>query len=67
MQVLPQEHLSKAFKDRVADFESTCGFFTLYGALDTPIEEGADVSLVHANGGVWSSQCTVILGSGATA
>lgn len=30
-------------------------------------EEGADVSLVHANGGVWSSQCTVILGSGATA
>ena len=30
-------------------------------------EEGVDVSLVHANGGVWSSQCTVVLGSGATA
>lgn len=30
-------------------------------------EEGADVSLVHANGGVWSSQCTVLLGSAASA
>jgi len=30
-------------------------------------EAGADVSLVHANGGVWSSQCTVILGSETTA
>ncbi len=30
-------------------------------------EEGRDVSLVHGNGGVFSSQCTVVLGSGATA
>lgn len=30
-------------------------------------EVGRDVSLVHANGGVWSSQCTVVLGSGAAA
>jgi acetyl-CoA acetyltransferase len=30
-------------------------------------EEGRDVSLVHGNGGAWSSQCTVLLGSGATA
>jgi acetyl-CoA acetyltransferase len=29
--------------------------------------EGADVSLVHGNGGVWSSQCTVLLGSAASA
>lgn len=30
-------------------------------------EAGRDVSLVHGNGGVWSSQGTVVLGSGATA
>lgn len=30
-------------------------------------EVGRDVSLVHGNGGAWSSQCTVLLGSGATA
>jgi len=30
-------------------------------------EEGRDVSLVHGNGGAWSSQCTVVLGSSATA
>jgi all-trans-retinol 13,14-reductase len=37
--VLPREHVSKAFVSRVNDFESTNGFFTLYGKLDTPISK----------------------------
>jgi all-trans-retinol 13,14-reductase len=41
LSVLPKEHISKAFVSRVSDFESTNGFFTLYGAIDTPISKEA--------------------------
>lgn len=41
MSILPKEHISKAFQDRIADFESTNGFFTVYGALDQMGEQGA--------------------------
>jgi all-trans-retinol 13,14-reductase len=39
--ILPKEHISKAFQNRVADFEATNGFFTLYGAIDRPQAQGA--------------------------
>jgi phytoene dehydrogenase-like protein len=38
--LLPQEHISKAFRNRVQDFEASNGFFTLYGELDQPAETG---------------------------
>jgi phytoene dehydrogenase-like protein len=38
LSILPRENLSKGFQNRVNDFESTCGFFTLYGVIDRPIE-----------------------------
>ncbi len=41
LSILPREHISKAFANRVNDFESTNGFFTLYGALDTPAGKDA--------------------------
>jgi phytoene dehydrogenase-like protein len=41
LSVLPGENTSKAFRDRVQDFEPTNGFFTLYGALDEMKEQGA--------------------------
>ncbi len=39
--ILPKENVSKAFQSRVADFESTNGFFTLYGDIDAPIGQDA--------------------------
>ncbi len=39
--ILPQENISKAFRDRIEDFEPTNGFFTLYGAVDEMKERGA--------------------------
>jgi len=42
---LPKENLSKAFRDRVADFETTNGFFTLYGTLDTAIAGNGPATL----------------------
>ncbi|HWE04014.1 MAG TPA: NAD(P)/FAD-dependent oxidoreductase [Tepidisphaeraceae bacterium] len=45
LSILPREHLSKAFQARVNDFEASNAFFTLYGALDTPIDPGG-ISLV---------------------
>lgn len=41
LSILPREHISKAFANRVNDFESTNGFFTLYGMIDTPIARDA--------------------------
>ncbi len=35
LKTLPQEHLSKAFVDRVADFEPSLGFFSLYCKLNS--------------------------------
>jgi all-trans-retinol 13,14-reductase len=42
---LPKEHLSKAFVDRVGDFEPSLGFFSLYCLLDT---DNPDEPLVPA-------------------
>ena len=38
---LPKENLSKAFQERVQDFQASNSFFTVYGALDKPGEAGA--------------------------
>jgi phytoene dehydrogenase-like protein len=38
---LPKENLSKAFQSRVDDFQASDAFFTLYGTIDTLIEEQA--------------------------
>jgi phytoene dehydrogenase-like protein len=38
--VLPKEHLSKAFQERVGDFQPSNAFFTVYGALEK-MEGGA--------------------------
>ncbi len=35
LQTLPKEHLSKAFVDRVSDFEPSHGFFSLYCVLNS--------------------------------
>jgi phytoene dehydrogenase-like protein len=40
LKILPTEKLSKAFQNRVNDFEATNGFFSLYGALSRPKEPG---------------------------
>lgn len=41
LDILPKDKLTKAFQNRVSDFEETNSFFTLYGAIDAPAEEGA--------------------------
>lgn len=38
---LPREYLSKAFQNRVNDFQASDAFFTLYGAIDQQIDEKA--------------------------
>ncbi len=38
LEILPKQHLSKAFQSRVTDFEPTMAFFTLFGTIDRPIE-----------------------------
>jgi all-trans-retinol 13,14-reductase len=38
---LPKENLSKAFQNRVNDFQASDAFFTLYGAIDQQIDEKA--------------------------
>ena len=39
--ILPKEHLSKAFQERVQDFEPSNSFFTVYGSLDRLDDTGA--------------------------
>jgi len=39
--VLPKQHLSKAFQNRIQDFQPSNGFFTVYGALEQMEEQGA--------------------------
>lgn len=39
LKTLPRKHLSKAFIDRVNDFEPTCGFFSVYGVVDGPVRQ----------------------------
>jgi phytoene dehydrogenase-like protein len=41
MSCLPKENLSKAFQERVHDFQASNSFFTVYCALETPGETGA--------------------------
>lgn len=36
LDLLPRQHLSKAFVDRVESFEASAGFFTVYGVLEGP-------------------------------
>ncbi len=38
---LPKENLSRAFQNRVDDFQASDAFFTLYGTIDKQIDEGA--------------------------
>ena len=38
LEILPKEHLSKAFKSRVEDFEPSLAFFTLFGTINRPME-----------------------------
>ena len=40
LSVLPEENTSKAFRERVRDFQATNGFFTLYGTVDEMKEKG---------------------------
>ena len=35
LKVLPRQHLSKAFIDRIRSFEPTAGFFSVFGVVDT--------------------------------
>jgi phytoene dehydrogenase-like protein len=41
LSILPKEHLSKAFQERVRDFEPSNSFFTVYGSLDRMDDTGA--------------------------
>jgi phytoene dehydrogenase-like protein len=41
LDILPKEHLSKAFQNRVQDFQPSNSFFTVYGALDHEGQHGA--------------------------
>ncbi|MBU0477894.1 NAD(P)-binding protein [bacterium] len=36
LKTLPKNHLSKAFVDRVSAFESSAGFFSVYGVVESP-------------------------------
>jgi all-trans-retinol 13,14-reductase len=40
--LLPQEHMSKAFRERVRDFEPSIGFFALFGRLRGDAGAGED-------------------------
>lgn len=50
LDMLPREHLSRAFAQRVESFEDTVGFFTVFGVLDgngaTPDGDRADASTI---------------------
>jgi phytoene dehydrogenase-like protein len=37
LKILPRKHLSKAFVDRVSEFEASCGFFSVFGTLEGPV------------------------------
>jgi phytoene dehydrogenase-like protein len=41
LSILPKEHLSKAFQNRIQDFRPSNGFFTVYGTLERMNESGA--------------------------
>jgi phytoene dehydrogenase-like protein len=46
LQLLPRQHLSKAFAERVEGFEPSAGFFTVYGVLDAPVDPDFGSSIV---------------------
>lgn len=39
LKILPKEYVSRAFADRVSDFESSAGFFSVFAVLDADYEE----------------------------
>ncbi|MBI5664492.1 MAG: NAD(P)/FAD-dependent oxidoreductase [Nitrospirae bacterium] len=39
LKIMPREYISRAFVDRVSDFESSVGFFSVYTVLDPDFEE----------------------------
>jgi len=39
LKILPGEYISRAFADRVSDFESSAGFFSVFGVLEPDCEE----------------------------
>ena len=43
---LPGDHLSKAFKERVSSFESSSGFFSVFGTLDKGNDDDLDSTIV---------------------
>jgi phytoene dehydrogenase-like protein len=46
LEILPKEHLSKAFISRVENFERSIGFFSLFGVIDDPKAEDFQISVV---------------------
>ncbi len=42
LNLLPREHLSKAFVDRISEFEPSPGFFSVFGVMETDRPEVAD-------------------------
>jgi phytoene dehydrogenase-like protein len=40
LKILPRSHLSKAFVERVSDFESSVGIFSVYGVVETEASPG---------------------------
>jgi phytoene dehydrogenase-like protein len=39
LKILPGQYVSRAFADRVSDFESSAGFFSVFAVLDSDFEE----------------------------
>ena len=39
LDILPKEHLRKAFRDRVSSYESSSGFFSVFAVMEKEIEE----------------------------
>lgn len=46
LDLLPREHISKAFVSRIESFEASSGFFTIYGVLNGPIAPDFGNSIV---------------------
>jgi len=43
LNTLPKEHLSKAFIQRIEDFESSLGFFSVYGVVDSEDDDNGSI------------------------
>lgn len=50
MKILPEEHLTKGFTQRVSDFEESVGFFSLYCELENEdFDTGASITTLYPN------------------